>query len=159
EATLGRSLTRNERAAVTKTAVLKTRQGKEPAGSVSVLHERWRTEAAALGWGPETLHTAVTAMTKTLAADRSTVAQPFASGVTPVTEPFALDGTAATKTFTVDVTPADTPAPVELAVLNAGRRRGVFSRADVTIEIAATLPVVAETAEQVRARVEDLTDH
>ena len=42
EATLGRSLTRNERAAVTKTAVLKTRQGKEPAGSVSVLHERWQ---------------------------------------------------------------------------------------------------------------------
>jgi hypothetical protein len=45
-----------------------------------------------------------------------------------------------------------------LAVLAAGRRRGVFSRADLTIEIAATLPVVAETAEQVRVRVEHLTD-
>ncbi len=133
ETTLGRSLTRNERAAVTKTAVLKTRQGKEPAGSVSVLHERWRTEAAALGWGAESLHTAVTAATKT-----------FAAGVTPVTEPFAV---------------AVTPSHSELAVLAAGRRRGVFSRADLTIQIAATLPVVAETAEQVRVRVEDLTDH
>ena len=43
-------------------------------------------------------------------------------------------------------------------MLAAGRRRGVFSRADLTIEIAATLPVVAETAEQVRVRVEHLTD-
>jgi conjugative relaxase-like TrwC/TraI family protein len=131
EATMGRALTRNERAAVTKTAVLKTRQGKEPAGSVSVLHDRWQAEAAALGWGAETLHTAVVAVTKT-----------FAAGVTPVTEPFAVDVTASHS---------------ELAVLTAGRRRGVFSRADLTIEIAAALPVVAETADQVRVRVEALT--
>jgi conjugative relaxase-like TrwC/TraI family protein len=136
EATLGRELTRNERAAVTKTAVLKTRQRKEPAGSVSALHERWQTEAAALGWGAETLHTAVIAAAKTLAV-----------GVTPVTQPFA-----------VAVTPAVTPSHSELAVLAAGRRRGVFSRADLTIEIAAALPVVAETAEQVRVRVEHLTN-
>jgi conjugative relaxase-like TrwC/TraI family protein len=136
EATLGRSLTRNERAAVTKTAVLKTRQGKEPAGSVSVLHERWRTEAAALGWGAEALHAAVTTAARPFA-------EPFAVGVAPVTKPFAV---------------AVTPSHSELAVLAAGRRRGVFSRADLTIEIAATLPVDAETAEQVRARVEQLTD-
>jgi conjugative relaxase-like TrwC/TraI family protein len=132
EATLGRSLTRNERAAVTKTAVLKTRQGKGPASSVSVLHDRWQTEAAAMGWGAETLHTAVTGVAKTLAVD-----------VIPVTEPFAVDAT---------------PSHSELAVLNAGRRRGVFSRADLTIEIAAALPVVAETADEVRVRVEHLTD-
>jgi conjugative relaxase-like TrwC/TraI family protein len=136
EATLGRALTRNERAAVTKTAVLKTRQDKEPAGGASTLHDRWRTEAAALGWGAETLHTAVTAMTKT----------------------FAIDGTPVTEPFTVAVTPAVTPAQSELAVLAAGRRRGVFSRADLTIEIAAALPVIAETAEQTRVRVEHLTD-
>ncbi len=173
EATLGRSLTRNERAAVTKTAVLKTRQGKEPAGSVSVLHGRWQTEAAALGWGAESLHAAVIAADRPFAKpfavavtpavtpshSGTTVTEPFALDGTAVTKPFALDGTAVTKTFTVDVTPDVTPSPVELAVLNAGRRRGVFSRADLTIEIAATLPVVAETAEQVRARVEDLTDH
>src|SRR5450631_4386092 len=125
EATLGRALTRNERAAVTKTAVLKTRDAKEPAGSVSVLHERWSTEAAALGWGAESLHTAVTAPTK-----------PFAAGVTPVTQPFAV---------------AVAPSHSELAVLAAGRRRGVFSRVDLTIENAAALPVLPETAEQTRA--------
>ena len=139
EATLGRPLTRNERATVTKTAVLKTRQGKEPASSVSVLHDRWRKEAAALGWGAEALHAAVVAAARPFA-------EPFAVGVTPVTQPFA-----------VDVTPAVTPSHSELAVLAAGRRRGVFSRADLTIEIAAALPVVAETAEQVRVRVEHLT--
>jgi len=146
ETTLGRSLTRNERAAVTKTAVLKTRQGKEAAGSVSVLHERWRTEAAALGWGTETLHAAVIAATKT-----------FAVGVTPVTEPFAAEVTPVTEPFTLAVTPDVTPSHAELAALAAGRRHGVFSRADLTIGIAATLPVIAETADQVRARVEALT--
>jgi len=140
EATLGRALTRNERATVTKTAVLKTRQGKKPASSGSVLHDRWQTEAAALRWGAETLHTAVTA-----------AARPFA-------KPFAVDGVAPTEPFVVGVTPAVTPSRSELAVLAAGRRRGVFSRADLTIELAAALPVVAETAEQVRVRVEDLTD-
>jgi ATP-dependent exoDNAse (exonuclease V) alpha subunit len=63
-----------------------------------------------------------------------------------------------TKTFAFAVTPAVTPSHSELAVLAAGRRRGVFSRADLTIEIAAALPVVAETAEQTRVRVEHLTD-
>jgi conjugative relaxase-like TrwC/TraI family protein len=131
EATLGRELTRNERAAVTKTAVLKTRDAKEPAPSVSVLHERWRTEAATLGWDAESLHDALTAPTK-----------PFAAGVAPVTQPFA-----------VDVTPSHSG----LAVLAAGRRRGVFSAADLTIEIAAALPVLPETADQTRAQVEELT--
>ncbi len=172
EATLSRVLTRNERAAVTKTAVLKTRQGKEPAGSVSALHDRWQTEAAALGWGAESLHAAVTAAARpfahpfavgvTPAATPShsdtTMTEPFAIGGTAAAEPFAFDRTTVTEPFAVAVTPADTPSHSELAVLAAGRRRGVFSRADLTIEIAATLPVVAETAEQVRARVEDLTD-
>jgi conjugative relaxase-like TrwC/TraI family protein len=146
EATLGRELTRNERAAVTKTAVLKTRQGKEPAGSVSALHDRWHTEAATLGWGAETLHAAVIAATK-----------PFAVAVTPATQPFAADVTPVTEPFTVAVTPAVTPSHAELAALAAGRRHGVFSRADLTIGIAATLPVIAETADQTRQRVEALT--
>jgi conjugative relaxase-like TrwC/TraI family protein len=157
ETTLGRALTRNERAAVTKTAVLKTRQGKEPSGSVSVLHERWRTEAAALGWGAERLHAAVTAVTKTFAVAVTPAVTPSHSGTT-VTEPFAVDGTPVTEPFALGVTPAVTPSQSELAVLNSGRRHGVFSRADLTIEIAATLPVVAETAEQTRVRVEELTD-
>ena len=147
ETTLGRDLTRNECAAVTKTAVLKTRQGKEPAGSVSVLHDRWQAEAAALGWGAVTLHNAVTAATKTFAVD-----------VTPATEPFAVDGVAPAQPLTVAVTPDVTPSHAELAALAAGRRHGVFSRADLTIGIAATLPVIAETADQTRQRVEALTD-
>ncbi len=147
ETTLGRALTRNERAAVTKTAVLKTRQGKEPAGSVSALHDRWQAEAAALGWGAEALHAAVITAARPFA-------KPFAVDATPVTQPFAVESTAVTEPFAVAVT----PSPSELAVLNAGRRRGVFSRADLTIEIAAGLPVVAETAEQVRVRVEHLTN-
>ena len=149
EATLGRALTRNERAAVTKTAVLKTRQGKNPRQRVCAARPL-ATEAAALGWGAETLHTAVIAAARPFA-------KPFAVGVTPVTKPFAVDGTAVTEPFAVRRA-AVTPSHSELAVLTAGRRRGVFSRADLTIEIAATLPVVAETAEQVRARVEHLTD-
>jgi conjugative relaxase-like TrwC/TraI family protein len=147
EAMLGRDLTRNERAAVTKTAVLKTRQGKEPAGSVSVLHDRWQTEAAALGWDSVALHAAVIASTKTFALD-----------VTPATQPFTVDGVAPTQPFTVAVTSAVTPSRAELAALAAGRRHGVFSRADLTIGIAATLPVIAETADQTRQRVEALTD-
>jgi conjugative relaxase-like TrwC/TraI family protein len=147
EATLGRALTRNERAAVTKTAVLKTRQGKEPAGSVSVLHDRWHTEAAALGWGAEALHTAVITAARPFA-------KPFAVDVTPVTQPFAVGVTPVTEPFAVPVSPSHS----EVAVLAAGRRRGVFSRADLTIEIAATLPVIPETAEQVRVRVEELTN-
>jgi conjugative relaxase-like TrwC/TraI family protein len=125
ETTLGRDLTKNERATVTKTAVLKTRKVKEPATSVSALHERWRTEAETLGWDAITLHSAITA---------------------------------ATKPFTFGVTPAVTPSHSAVAVLTAGRRRGVFSRADLTIENAAAVPVIAETAEQIRVRVEKLTD-
>jgi hypothetical protein len=110
----------------------------------------------------------VIAATKTLAVDRGAVTKTLAVGVTPVTEPLAVgvtpavtpshSGTTATEPFAVAVTPAVTPSQSELAVLNAGRRRGVFSRADLTIEIAAALPVVVETAEQVRVQVEHLTD-
>jgi conjugative relaxase-like TrwC/TraI family protein len=45
---LGRPLTQAERIGVTKTAVLKTRPAKEQVPE-SVLHARWRTEAAAVG--------------------------------------------------------------------------------------------------------------
>jgi hypothetical protein len=54
EQKLGRELTSAERISVTKTAVLKTRTAKEHA-SDSVLHARWRDEAARLGWTTERL--------------------------------------------------------------------------------------------------------
>ena len=65
--------------------------------------------------------------------------------------------TAAAKGFTAATSPILDPRLCPAPVLAAGRRRGVFSRADLTIEIAAALPVRAQTAEQVRVRVENLT--
>jgi conjugative relaxase-like TrwC/TraI family protein len=56
EAILGRELTAAERGAVVKTAVLKTRTGKELPPSLAVLRQQWRTEAATLGWDAVTLH-------------------------------------------------------------------------------------------------------
>jgi conjugative relaxase-like TrwC/TraI family protein len=61
ETTLGRDLTKSERAAVVKTAVLKTRTAKETLPDAATLHGRWAGEAAGLGWGPDELHAAVTA--------------------------------------------------------------------------------------------------
>jgi hypothetical protein len=57
--------------------------------------------------------------------------------------------------------PAPAPSAPGLAagaVTAAGRRRAVFFRADLTVEVAARLPVSAATAEQVRQAVERLTD-
>ena len=126
EQTLGRDLTRDERARVTKTAVLKTRPAKDSSTDVSVLHGHWRAEAAALGWDPDRLRDSVQTASHT-------ARQPAdAARITP-TMPAA-------------------------AVVRAGRRKGVFSRADLTIEVAAHLPVVAATGHQVLAAIEHLAD-
>jgi conjugative relaxase-like TrwC/TraI family protein len=60
EQELGRTLTTAERISVTKTAVLKTRTVKLRAPD-SVLHARWRDEAARLGWTGDRLWQAVAA--------------------------------------------------------------------------------------------------
>jgi conjugative relaxase-like TrwC/TraI family protein len=121
EQTLGRDLTRGERATVTKTAVLKTRPPKDSATDVSVLHGRWRAEAAALGWDADRLRDTLHATSRAAGAARMAPATP---------------GT---------------------AVVQAGRRKGVFSRADLTIEVAATLPLAAASGHQVLAAIEHLT--
>ena len=126
EQTLGRDLTRDERAAVTKTAVLKTRPPKDSSTDVSVLHGRWRAEAAALGWDAGRLRDAVQAVSH--AARRGGGAARIA---------LAMAGA---------------------AVVQAGRRKGVFSRADLTIEVAAHLPLAPATGHQVLAAIEHLTD-
>ena len=126
EQTLGRDLTRDERAAVTKTAVLKTRPPKDSSTDVSVLHGRWRAEAAALGWDADRLRDAVQAASR--------AARP-AAGAARIA-----------------------PAMPAAAVVQAGRRKGVFSRADLTIEVAATLPLAAASGQQVLAAIEHLTD-
>ena len=51
---LGRELTAAERAGVVQTAVLKTRPAKERT-EIATLHERWRAEAAGLGWDGKAL--------------------------------------------------------------------------------------------------------
>jgi conjugative relaxase-like TrwC/TraI family protein len=60
-------------------------------------------------------------------------------------------------------TPVDRMQPLPDAVLleavrTAGLRRAVFSRADLTVEIAARLPTTGLPANEVAARVEQLTD-
>jgi len=126
EETLGRVLTRDERAVVTKTAVLKTRPRKDSSTDVSVLHARWRAEAAGIGWDGDRLRAAIQGASRT--AGR-------ASGGGEIA-----------------------PAVPASAVLQAGRRKGVFSRADLTIEVAAHLPVIAASGHQVLAAIEHLTD-
>ena len=126
EQLLCRDLTRDERAAVTKTAVLKTRPRKDSSTDVSVLHGRWRAEAAALGWDADRLRDTVQAA--------SHAAHPGA-GATRIA-----------------------PMLAAAAVVQAGRRRGVFSRADLTIEVAAGLLLVAASGHQVLAAIEQLTD-
>src|SRR5206468_3802818 len=64
ETALGRPLTRRERTAVVKAAVLKTRPGKEHVGG-SVLHARWAAEATALGYSPRELPARVRAAGRT----------------------------------------------------------------------------------------------
>jgi conjugative relaxase-like TrwC/TraI family protein len=132
EATLGRELTRDERAAVTKTAVLTTRDTKHATPSLAVLHQQWQAEAGALGWDAVTLHAAVTA---------AQTAAPVRGDSKP--DPYLA---------------ADLAADLfASAVLAAGRRRAVFSRADLTVEIAARLPLTSATdAEEVRVAVEHL---
>jgi len=126
EQTLGRELTRDERAAVTKTAVLKTRPAKDSSTDVSVLHGRWRAEAAALGWDGDRLRDAI--------QGASRAAHP-AAGAARIA-----------------------PMLAAAAVVQAARRKGVFSRADLTIEVAAGLPVAASTGPQVLTAIEHLAD-
>ncbi len=126
EQTLGRDLSRDERATVTKTAVLKTRPPKETPSDPSVLHARWRAEAAALGWDADRLRDAIQ----------------------------AASGAARQAAGAARIAPAIPAA----AVVQAGRRKGVFARADLTIEVAAGLPLAAATGHQVLAAIEHLTD-
>jgi conjugative relaxase-like TrwC/TraI family protein len=118
EAILGRELTPTERAAVVKTAVLKTRTAKELASSQAVLRQQWRTEAATLGWDAVTLHDTLS----------SAAAAHLAAG--------------GDNERGVDFSAA--------AVTAAGARHGVFSVADLTVQVAARLPAAPRTAEQAR---------
>ena len=143
ETDLDRDLSAKERAIVVKTAVLKTRPGKtHPVGST--LHATWAIEAARTGWTPTRLLKAVTHPTRRPGAGPR----------------FGVPGR--------ELPGRWSPAPewqaaadaAELALAGlraAGQRRAVFSRADVTGQLAALLPTSGLSAEQVRARLEELT--
>jgi hypothetical protein len=118
----------NERAAIVKEAVLRTRPGKEH-HDAGCLRERWLAEAAALGFEPAT----VTEAARTAAVvevSRQASRQPADQD----------------------------PAVINGAVRAAAASRAVFSRADVAGHVAALLPVDGRPAAAMVALVEQLTD-
>lgn len=137
EGELGRDLSAAERARVVKTSVLATRPAKTHADP-GVLHQQWAGEAAGRGWTTEVLRDAVT---RAAVAARQQGGEPARAGHLTALER-ALLGHARV---------------VREALVAVSRRKAVFSRADLTAEIAAQLPTRPASADQVRARVEDLT--
>jgi conjugative relaxase-like TrwC/TraI family protein len=129
-AELGRPLTAAERASVVKTSVLKTRPTKRH-DDEGVLQTRWRAEAAELGWTPARLVRDV--MTTAMRSRQRSTDQVLAGR-------FA----------------AEARLPND-AVAAAGTRSATFSRADVVVQVAAGLPPVAASADEVRRTVEVAT--
>ena len=167
EKLLGRTLSRSERAAVMKTAVLKTRPGKTHP-EAAALHATWAEEAARAGWTPERLRDAVPTQPVGAGRDRARKGPGRDAGVLP-TDPadsagggpslaHTLAGVLPTNPGEPERTGAEDEAVVLAGLQAAGQRRAVFSRADVAGQIAARLPTSGLTATEVVARVEQLTD-
>jgi len=185
EKLLGRTLTPAERVNVVKTAVLKTRPGKDHP-ELSALHGHWTAEAAQVGYTSEQLLASIRAAAKV------GIEPPLSEGaVTGPSLAHTLAGTladtladtlAGTRAGTLAeslaepvggdrqppsdagrVLPAVLPDPTAdevvafAAVRAAGQRRAVFSRADVAGQVAAHLPTTGLIALQVVAEVERLT--
>jgi len=175
---LGRTLTAAERVNVVKTAVLKTRPGKDHP-ELSALHGHWTDEAAQAGYTSEQLLAAVRA-----AAISVGIEQPLPAGaVTAASVAHTLvDTLAETRARSLAeslaepaggdrqpppeaerVLPIVLPDPTAdevvalAAVRAAGQRRAVFSRADVAGQVAAHMPTTGLSAAQVVAEVERLT--
>ncbi len=128
EQLLGRDLTGPERASVTKTAVLKTRSRKTHERPEHLLG-RWRAEAASVDVNLEQLLPAAQAAARQAAEAGDRVAGPL-----------RMEDVAAR------------------ALEAAGRSRAVFSRADVTGQIARFLPTLGLPADEVVRVVEQLAD-
>ena len=184
EKLLGRALTPAERVNVVKTAVLKTRPGKDHP-ELSTLHGHWTDEAAAAGFTSEQVLASVRQ-----AALRAGIQQPQREGVVTAASlaqpaeslaqtlaptfaetlaqslaqsaggdrqtPSGTEGVLPT-TSTVQPDPAVDERVAFAAVRAAGQRRAVFSRADVAGQVAAHLPTRGLSALQVVAEVERLT--
>jgi conjugative relaxase-like TrwC/TraI family protein len=182
EKLLGRTLAPAERVNVVKTAVLKTRPGKDHP-ELSTLHGHWTAEAGHASWSSEQLLASVRAaaarvgITSPLPTDpvtaatlAQTLAQTAESLAGAETLAQSLAHTAGrdrqTPSGTERVLPTISPAQPDpaadervafAAVRAAGRRRAVFSRADVAGQVAAHLPTTGLTAPEVVAEVERLT--
>ncbi|TAL16146.1 MAG: conjugative relaxase [Frankiales bacterium] len=160
EKLLGRTLMPAERVVVTKTAVLKTRQGKTHP-EISSLTHTWTSEAAKLGWTPERLRTAAGV---TLGKLDRTGADRQRRGADPAAAHRAARRAPGLARGSDPVLPAaDSPAGLEAELVSAalraaGQRSAVFARTDVAGQIAAHLPTTGLTAPQALARVEALTD-
>ena len=177
EKLLGRTLSSSERAGVVKTAVLKTRSGKQHP-ELSALHASWTAEAAHLGWTQDRLRRAVRlqmppARTEpeqrvlpTDPAGAASLARP-AGPMRPGVDRSEPRPAAGVLPAPVAVLPAGTGADpgrvadagvAAAALRGAGMRRAVFSRADVAGQVAALLPITGLSAAEVVERVEQLTD-
>ena len=177
EKLLGRALTPAERVDVVKTAVLKTRPGKDHP-ELSTLHGHWTHEAGAAGWNTGQLLASVRAaaagvgIQPPLPTDpvtgrplAHTLAQPHHEALAHTLAHTAggdRQGPSGTERVLPTISPAQAdPAADErvafAAVRAAGQRRAVFSRADVAGQVAAHLPTTGLTAREVVAEVERLT--
>lgn len=187
EKLLGRTLPPAERVNVVKTAVLKTRPGKDHP-ELSALHGHWTDEAEQTGISSERLLASVQAAAASVGIEpplpagattgpslADTLAETLADTVAEarartlaetLAEPAAGDRQTPSGTERVlpDVLPAVLPDPTAdealsfAAVRAAGQRRAVFSRADVAGQVAAHLPTTGLSAAAVVAEVERLTD-
>ncbi|MFN8212147.1 MAG: MobF family relaxase [Candidatus Nanopelagicales bacterium] len=160
EASLGREVSAAERARIVKTAVLATRPPKDPHVPVEGLRERWRKQAAALGWTPDRLGQVLRRATTAAAVpgrgaesvtDSVTTAHPPASAPVRWAGDSVTDSLAAA-TSQVSAAPAAGPA-VEVAagvlaeaVTAVGRSGAVWSAADLTVQIAARIPTAGPGA-------------
>ena len=165
EQALGHPLSPGQRARIVKTAVLATRPAKPGDIHADQLRDTWTGQAAALGWdGPRLLDQMAT---QRVLADRDTVPrqpawqpdwQPGRPGwPAPVTaQPLtgtAVAGTAGTGTA------GRLEAVMGQAVTATGRRSAIWSRADLTVAMAARLPAGAgRDAASAVALVEVLVD-
>ncbi|MBC7373382.1 MAG: relaxase domain-containing protein, partial [Frankiales bacterium] len=172
EKLLGRTLSPAERVGVVKTAVLKTRSRKQHP-ELTALHTTWAAEAAGAGWTPERLRRAVGLGTPPARdrqeppvlpagpagpAGRSGPVEPSSPQIAD-TDRHSPHG-AGVLLSNLSPAPAQVlPAGVAAAALQgAGCRRAVFSRADVTGQVAALLPTSGLSAAELVARVEQVTD-
>ncbi|MFN8127166.1 MAG: MobF family relaxase [Candidatus Nanopelagicales bacterium] len=167
EETLGREVTRDERARIIKTAVLSTRPVKDHDVTAADLKARWRAQADELGWTPARVQESVVAARDGLlmSGEVSPVAV-IASAATeqhdleaPVSVISSVAGRDARELVTsasvFSSVAATTDGPdrsdwtqsvLSDAVASVGRSKAIWSRADLSVAIAARIPATGPDA-------------